>query len=122
DPKVFRDSDLQVVYTPIHGVGGVATVPILEHFGIRHTVVEEQAQFDPRFPTVKSPNPEYEEALTQAIAQANRTGADVVLATDPDCDRMGVAVRNRDGEMQLLTGNQIGVLLADYRITRMKQL
>jgi phosphoglucomutase len=71
---------------------------------------------------VKSPNPENAEALTKAIELAQAKRADVVLATDPDCDRMGVAVRNAGGEMQLLTGNQIGVLFADYRITKMKQL
>ncbi len=122
DPKLFKDSKLKVVFTPIHGVGGVATMPMLEHFGIKHEIVGDQAVHDPRFPTVKSPNPENAEALTKAVELARRKRADIVLATDPDCDRMGVAVRNAQGEMQLLTGNQIGVLLADYRITRMKQL
>lgn len=122
DPKLFKGSKLKVVFTPIHGVGGVATMPMFEHFGIKHEIVGEQAVHDPRFPTVKSPNPENAEALTKAIELARRRKADIVLATDPDCDRMGVAVRNADGEMQLLTGNQIGVLLADYRITKMKQL
>jgi phosphoglucomutase len=75
---------------------------------------------DGRFPTVKSPNPENAEALSMAIAKANETGADAVIATDPDADRMGVAVRNRAGEMVLLTGNQIGTLLAEYRISTLK--
>jgi phosphoglucomutase len=82
--------------------------------------------FDPRFPTVKSPNPENAEALTLAVAQAEKNGADLVLATDPDGDRMGCAVRSagpqNGGRMVLLTGNQIGALLADYRLTKYKEL
>jgi phosphoglucomutase len=79
--------------------------------------VPEQAKFDGRFPTVKSPNPENAEALTLAIKLANEQNADLVIATDPDCDRMGVAVRNSAGEMELFTGNQIGSLMAWYRAT-----
>ena len=82
--------------------------------------VPEQSIQDSRFPTVKSPNPENAEALEMAIAKANETGADVVIATDPDADRMGVAVRNENGEMVLLNGNQIGTLLAEYRISTLK--
>jgi len=78
--------------------------------------------FDPRFSTVKSPNPENAEALTLAVALAEKVGADVVLATDPDCDRMGAAVRNPAGKMELVTGNQIGALLADYRLRKYKEL
>src|SRR5690606_3149476 len=74
------------------------------------------------FSTVKSPNPENAEALSMGIALADRSGADVVIATDPDADRMGVAVRNRSGGMELLTGNQIGSLLAEYRISTFKAL
>ena len=74
---------------------------------------------DGRFPTVKSPNPENAEALAMAMALAEKEGADLVIATDPDCDRMGVAVRNRAGEMELLTGNQIGSLMAWYRVRKL---
>ena len=77
-------------------------------------------QQDSRFPTVQSPNPENAEALAMGIAKANEVGADVILATDPDADRMGVAVRDRKGEMVLLTGNQIGTILAEYRISVLK--
>jgi phosphoglucomutase len=77
---------------------------------------------DSRFPTVKSPNPEYAEALTKALELADKIGADLVMATDPDDDRMGVAVRTRDGKMELLTGNQIGAMLAFYRASRMFEL
>jgi phosphoglucomutase len=84
--------------------------------------VREQLEFDGRFPTVKSPNPENAEALARAVALAERENCDVVLATDPDADRMGCAVRNRAGRMELLTGNQIGALLAEYRLTKYKEL
>src|SRR5213078_3971886 len=83
--------------------------------------VHEQLNFDGRFPTVKSPNPENADALAMAVALAERENCDVVLATDPDCDRMGCAVRTREGKMQLLTGNQIGALMADYRLTKYKE-
>ena len=122
DPSVFKGSDLKVVFTPIHGVGGHATEVLLKRFKVKYKTVEEQAVQDPRFPTVKSPNPENAEALSQAVALAKKTKADILLGTDPDCDRMGAAVRNRAGEMVLLTGNQVGVLLAEYRISKMKKL
>jgi phosphoglucomutase len=97
-------------------------VPLLIHAGCDVTPVPEQLEGDARFPTVKSPNPENAEALSYAVALADKIGADVVVATDPDADRMGVAVRNRSGKMDLLTGNQIGALLADYRLTKFKEL
>ena len=114
---VEKARDLKVVFSSIHGTGGEITRPMLQRFGFQFSVVPEQAGFDGRFPTVKSPNPENAEALTLAIRLANQQGADLVIATDPDCDRMGVAVRNSAGEMELLTGNQIGSLMAWYRST-----
>ena len=111
-----------MVFTNIHGTGAVHSVPLLIHAGCDVTPVPEQLEFDARFPTVKSPNPENAEALSRAVALADRIGADVVVATDPDADRMGVAVRNRSGQMDLLTGNQIGALLADYRLAKYKEL
>ena len=122
DPSVFRKTKLKVVFTNIHGTGAVHSVPLLIHAGCDVTPVPEQLEFDARFPTVKSPNPENAEALSRAVALADRIGADVVVATDPDADRMGVAVRNRSGKMDLLTGNQIGALLADYRLRCYKEL
>src|SRR6266567_7066501 len=89
---------------------------MLNRLGFNFQVVPEQDCFDGRFPTVKSPNPENAEALTMAIDLARKENADVVVATDPDCDRMGAAVRGKDGQMKLLTGNQAGSLLAWYRI------
>ncbi len=122
DPKVFRQVKLKVVFTNIHATGAIHSLPLLIHAGCDVRPVPEQLAFDARFPTVKSPNPENAEALARAVALADREGCDVVLATDPDADRMGCAVRNRAGKMELLTGNQIGALLAEYRLTKYKEL
>ncbi|MDI1320331.1 MAG: phospho-sugar mutase [bacterium] len=122
DPAVFKKTKLRVVYTNIHGVGGVSTVPLLLHAGVDLSEVKEQVAFDARFPTVKSPNPENADALALAVALAEKGGHDLVMATDPDADRMGAAVRNKAGKIELLTGNQVGALLADYRIAKYKEL
>src|SRR4030095_4981041 len=117
DPRMIREAkSLRIVYTPLHGTGSVIIKPMLTRLGFSFQVVPEQDCFDGRFSPVKSPNPAYGEALTMAINLAERENADLVAATDPDCDRMGVAVRTKDGKMKLLTGNQIGSLLAWYRI------
>jgi len=113
--------DLRIVFTPLHGTGGVIIKPMLERLGFNFSVVAEQDRFDGNFPTVDSPNPENAAALRLGVEQAEKTGADLVVATDPDCDRMGVAVRDAEGaepegRMKLLTGNQIGSLMAYYRI------
>jgi phosphoglucomutase len=116
DPKIVRGTkSLRIVFTPIHGTGGVIIKPMLTRLGFNFEVVPEQDRFDGAFPTVKSPNPENAEALRMAIALAEKQGADLVIATDPDCDRMGAAVRNNAGKLELLTGNQIGSLMAYYR-------
>ncbi|HSI09323.1 MAG TPA: phospho-sugar mutase, partial [Rariglobus sp.] len=122
DASVFRKTKLKVAFTNIHGTGGVMSVPLLIHAGAEVHEVKEQSAFDARFPTVKSPNPENAEALSLAVKLAEANDLDVVLATDPDCDRMGVAVRGPDGKQHLLTGNQIGALLAEYRLTKLKEL
>ena len=120
DPEVVaREKGLKIVYSPLHGVGASIVMPLLQRLGFDATAVPEQLVPDSRFPTVKSPNPEYAEALTMALQLADKIGADLVMATDPDDDRMGVAVRNRAGQMELLTGNQIGSMLAYYRASRM---
>ncbi len=121
DHRIFSQAKLQVVFTNIHGTGNVASTPLMLHARVDVIEVIEQVSFDPRFPTVKSPNPENPEALALAIATADRRKCDIVLATDPDADRMGAAVRGRDGKMQVLTGNQIGALLAEYRISKFKE-
>jgi phosphoglucomutase len=107
--------DLRIVFTPLHGTGGVIIKPMLERLGFNFSVVAEQDRFDGNFPTVDSPNPENAAALRLGVELAEKNGADLVVATDPDCDRMGVAVRDAEGEMKLLTGNQIGSLMAYYR-------
>jgi phosphoglucomutase len=116
DPTVVHEAkSLKIIYTPLHGTGSVIIKPMLKRLGFHFKVVPEQDHFDGRFPTVKSPNPENAEALTVAINLAEKEDADVVVATDPDCDRVGAAVRATDGKMKLLTGNQIGSLIAWYR-------
>ena len=112
--------ELKVVFSPLHGTGGRIVPEMLARAGVKVLLVKEQEKGDGRFPTVKSPNPENGEALAMGIELAKKEGGDLVLATDPDGDRMGVALRNRDGEYELITGNQIGSLLAAYRIDRMR--
>ena len=120
DPELIkRENSLKIVYTPLHGVGGVIIKPMLKRLGFLCEGVAAQEVPDGRFPTVKSPNPENAEALSMAIAQADATGADLVIATDPDDDRMGIAARDAGGKMQLLTGNQIGSILAWYRASKL---
>lgn len=122
EPEVVRGQSgaLKMVFTPIHGTGIQSVPAILERFAIRPTVVAAQAAPDGGFPTVKSPNPENAEALALAIEQGRAEGADFIAGTDPDADRMGVAVRNAAGEFEILTGNMIGSVLAAYRIERLK--
>ncbi len=107
---------LKIVFTPIHGTGAVLTLPALDALKLNYVTVPAQIVQDGRFPTVKSPNPENAEALSLGMALADQDGADLVIATDPDCDRMGVAVRGGDGKLALLSGNQIGSLMAWYRL------
>ncbi len=121
EPEVIKEQaeSLKVVFTPIHGTG-IQTVPkILDRFEFDYAVVEDQAAPNGGFPTVKSPNPENGEALALAIEKAKFLDADFVAATDPDADRMGVAVRDAHGAYQLLTGNQIGSVIAAYRLERL---
>ncbi len=122
DRSVFAAAKLKVVFTSIHGVGNIMSIPLLRETGVALHEEPAQAVHDPRFPTVKSPNPENADALALAVKLAEEKGLDLVLATDPDCDRMGCAVRGKDGKMHLLTGNQIGALLTEYRISRYKEL
>ena len=105
-------SDLKIVYTPLHGTGNIPVRRMLE--GMNVTVVKEQELPDGNFSTVRSPNPEEKDALLIAIEKAKEIGADLVLGTDPDCDRVGIAVRNEYGEYVLFTGNQTGALLVKF--------
>ena len=115
---IERQNDLKIVYSPIHGTGITLVPKALKRFGFTNiTIVEEQATPDGNFPTVIYPNPEEKEALTLALAKATEIDADLVLATDPDADRVGIAVKNDDGEFILLNGNQTGSLLINYMLT-----
>ena len=114
-------ADLKLVYTPVHGSGYVPVTSILKKLGINVTVVEEQAVKDTEFSTVKVPNPEFKETLSMGIALANKINADVVFGTDPDSDRLGVALKDEKGEFVALSGNQVGILLLDYILTRLSE-
>ncbi len=112
---------IKLVYTPVHGSGYVPVTTILKKIGILATLVPEQTAPDTEFSTVKVPNPEVKETLERAIKMADFKKADVVFGTDPDCDRLGVAIRNDKGEFIALSGNQTGALLLDYILTRLKE-
>ena len=108
-----RGADLRVVYTPLHGTGLIPVETVLSELGIKAIIVPEQRDPDGEFPTVEFPNPEIAPALDLALKLARKKQADLVMATDPDADRLGIAVPV-DGEWVLITGNQLGALLADY--------
>ena len=118
-PDLLDGRSAKVVYTNLHGTGGHIICPILRELGFEVITVPEQDDQNGAFPTVASPNPENAAALEMGIQLAEQVRADAVIGTDPDCDRMGVVVRNGAGEMQLLTGNQIGSLMAWYRVKTM---
>ncbi|WP_215084777.1 phospho-sugar mutase [Exiguobacterium sp. s78] len=110
---------LKIVFTPLHGTGLVPVTEGLKRYGFEQvTVVKEQAEPDGAFPTVTSPNPEEHAAFKLAIEYGDRTDADILIATDPDADRVGVATRDADGEWTVLTGNQTGALLLDYILSQ----
>ena len=119
---IAKHHDMPIVYTPIHGTGQRIVPRALREFGFDNiTGVPEQDHISGDFPTVVSPNPEEPAALALAIKRANETNADLVLGSDPDGDRLGVAVRNKKGERELITGNQICMLLSYYSIVRRKE-
>jgi phosphoglucomutase len=118
---VASQKELKIVFTAIHGTGGIISIPGLRDLGFDVRTVTEQDLPDGSFPTVKSPNPENADALAMGIALAEAEHADMVIGTDPDADRMGVAFRDQSGKMQLLNGNQIGSLLAFYRTKTLKE-
>jgi phosphoglucomutase len=109
------DRNVAIVYSPLNGTGLVPITRTLQETGFTNiTVVEEQRNPDGNFPTCPYPNPEIREAMELGLKYCERTGADLLLATDPDCDRCGIAVKNASGEYQLLTGNEVGLLLLDF--------
>ena len=120
---IAAQKQLKIIYTPLHGTGITMVPKALKMYGFENiSIVKEQAVSDGNFPTVKSPNPEEKSALVMAIAQAEAEKADLVLATDPDADRVGIAVRNSKGEMILLNGNMTGSLLVHYLLSQWKAL
>ena len=119
DPDAVLEvaDELKVVYTPLHGAGRRLVPEILRGIGVKHLyTVDEQMIADGNFPTVKKPNPEYRESFELGIELANKVGSDLIIATDPDADRVGVVARDRENKFVTLTGNQMGALLLDYVI------
>ena len=109
------DHDVAIVYSPLNGTGLKPVTRVLAEAGFTNIiVVEEQRDPDGTFPTCPYPNPEIREAMQLGLAYCRKTGADLLLATDPDCDRCGIAVKTQDGDYRLLTGNEVGLLLLDY--------
>lgn len=120
--KAKINKDVAIVYSPLNGTGLKPVLRVLTESGYTHiTVVKEQEQPDGRFPTCPYPNPEIREAMALGMEYARKHQADLLLATDPDCDRVGIAVKNEGGEYQLLSGNQIGMLLVDYICSRRRE-
>jgi len=122
NPQIIEQQhDLKIVYSSIHGTGITMVPEILKRIGFDNvTIVEEQAEPNGNFPTVVYPNPEEEEAMSLALEKAKEIDADLIMATDPDTDRVGIGVKNHRGEFQLLNGNQTGVLLIHYLLDQWK--
>ncbi|WP_217586355.1 phospho-sugar mutase [Lentibacillus saliphilus] len=119
EEELQKSKSLEVVFTPLHGTAHDLVMAGLKQLNFTNvTVVQEQAVPDPEFSTVASPNPEEHQAFTMAIAEGHRVNADILLGTDPDADRLGVAVKNAAGDYSVLTGNQLGVLMLDYILSR----
>ncbi|HEX6981705.1 MAG TPA: phospho-sugar mutase [Balneolaceae bacterium] len=119
---IKRQKDLKIVFSPIHGTSGVLMPQVFEKLGFENVnFVKEQMEFDGDFPTVEYPNPEEKEALSMALEKAREIDAELVMATDPDADRVGIAVKNDKGEWVLLNGNQTGTLIIDYMLDAWKK-
>ncbi|MDE6967197.1 MAG: phospho-sugar mutase, partial [Clostridia bacterium] len=123
-PEAVKEvaSKIKIVYTPIHGSGYKPVTTILKKMNIPCNVVEEQKQPDGNFPTVAVPNPEQPDALKMGINLAKQLRSNIVIGTDPDADRMGVAIKDNNGEFVLLTGNQIGAMMMNYILMRHKDM
>jgi len=122
NPEIIKKhKNLKIVYTPLHGTGVELVPSVLEKFGFNNVIhVPEQDEINGDFPTVKSPNPEEKEALKAAISKAEKENADIVMATDPDSDRVGIAVRDPENQIVILNGNQAAALLLNYLVTQWK--
>ena len=120
NPDLLKSISPKIVFTPIHGTGAISSVPALWDHGVQVSLVDEQSEADANFGTVNSPNPENAEALTLGIKVANKTKSPYVFASDPDCDRIGVAVLEDKGKYSCLSGNQVACILAEYRLLALK--
>ncbi|SCY87083.1 phospho-sugar mutase [Alkaliphilus peptidifermentans] len=123
-PEVVKNigEGFKVIYTPLHGTGSIPVRRVLEEIGFKSIIsVKEQDKPDPNFSTVKYPNPEERDAFTYAIELANKESAQLIIGTDPDCDRVGAVVKNKDNEFVVLTGNQTGALLVEYILGALKE-
>ncbi|MGN1421572.1 MAG: phospho-sugar mutase [Eubacterium sp.] len=122
NPGICEKADLSVIYTPLNGTGNKPVRKILDRIGVENVyVVPEQENPDGNFPTCPYPNPEIKQAFECALKMAENIKADLLLATDPDCDRVGIAVRNNGGEYQLMTGNEVGAMLLNYLLSCKKE-
>lgn len=124
NPEVVAQvaDEFKMIYTPFHGAGNKPVRKILEMIGLKHVIViKEQEQPDPAFSTLKSPNPEEKEGFAIAIEKAEQADVDLIIGTDPDCDRVGIVVRNKEGQYVTMTGNQVGVLLTEYILSQKKE-
>lgn len=121
NPEVFKTTPLKVIYTPFHGTGNIPVREVLKRMGLKNvTVVKEQELPDGNFPTVKAPNPEYSEGFNIAVKYAKDENADIIVGTDPDADRVGLLLKNKDGEYEILNGNQIGIVIVKYILDGLK--
>lgn len=121
-PEEITKSSVRIVYTPLHGTGGTLIPEVLSRLGFNDVIyVEEQMKADPAFPTVRKPNPEERDALDMAISYAKKNDADIVIATDPDADRMGIAVKKENGDFDVISGNHIGSIIEHYVLSRRKE-
>lgn len=114
--------DFKIVYTPIHGTGAIPVTQMFKKMGLNYEIVDEQFKPDTEFSTVSVPNPENNEALNMGIKLAKKCNANTVIGTDPDCDRMGVAIQDSNGDFSTITGNEIGCLMLYYELLRRKEL
>lgn len=120
--KDESESEIKIIYSPLHGTGYKIVPEVLKHFGFKNVILEpEQARPDGNFPTVEYPNPEERDAMSRVIELAKKEEADILMATDPDADRMGVGFKGRDGDYVLINGNQIGTMLEYYLLTRLNE-
>lgn len=122
NPQIMKNAGLKVIYTPLNGTGNKPVRKILDRIGVKDvTVVPEQEMPDGNFPTCPFPNPEIKQAFECALKMAQTIKPDLLLATDPDCDRVGIAVKDHDGEYKLMSGNEVGAMMLNYLLSQKKE-